>query len=77
MKFNSSIIIKAPKAKVAAYFADPQYLKNYQEGFLRKVQISGTPGETGAIARMYYQQGKNEMELTTYGQYYEVYFYGD
>ena len=64
MKFKSSIIIDRPQKIVAAYFADPQYLGEYQDGFLRKELVSGNAGEEGAISKMYYQYGKNEMELT-------------
>jgi len=64
MKANGSIIINAPRDKVAQYFGDPQYLDQYQDTFLRKVQISGNPGQNNAIAKMYYTQGKDEMELT-------------
>ncbi len=64
MKFKGSIDIKAPIDKVTAFFADPKYLKEYQEGFIRKELISGTPGTAGAKSKMYYKMGKGEMELT-------------
>ena len=49
---------------VAKYFANPQYLSEYQEGFLRKELVSGEAGQPGAVSKMYYQMGKGEMELT-------------
>ena len=63
MKFKGSIDIDKPQAVVARYFADPQYLSEYQEGFLRKELVSGQPGQQGAISNMYYKMGKSEMEL--------------
>jgi hypothetical protein len=64
MKFTCSVTINASKEKVAAYFTNPDYLKEYQDGFLRKELIFGTPGKVNSISKMYYKQGKGEMELT-------------
>ena len=64
MKFNGTIDINQPLEKVAELFADPKYLKEYQDGFLRKELVSGTPGEDGTISKLYYKQGSGEMELT-------------
>ena len=64
MKFTCTVIINHPKEKVAAFFANPTYLKEYQEGFLRKELISGEQGQVNTISKMYYKQGKGEMELT-------------
>lgn len=64
MKFKGSIDINQPIEKVAALFANPDYLGEYQDGFLRKKLVSGTEGEVGAISKMYYTMGKGEMELT-------------
>ena len=64
MKFTGSVDINRPKDVVTSFFADPQYLKEYQDGFLRKELVSGNTGEDGAISKMYYQQGKHEMEIT-------------
>lgn len=64
MKFNHSIIINKPRDIVVKYFADPQYLKEYQDGFIKKELVSGIPGEDGAISKMYYDDGKRKMELT-------------
>ncbi len=49
---------------VTKYFADPKYLGEYQEGFVKKELESGVAGEDGAISKMYYKSGKHEMELT-------------
>ena len=63
MEFTCSIVINKPQKQVAEYFANPLYLKEYQDGFLRKELQSGTAGEDGAISNMYYKQGKREMLL--------------
>lgn len=64
MKFTCSITVHKPREEVVAYFSNPMYLKEYQEGFIRKEHISGKKGQTGAISKMYYKMGKSEMELT-------------
>ena len=64
MKFSGSIDIDRPIELVVKFFADPTLLKEYQEGFLRKDLVKGTAGEKGAVSKMYYVQGKGEMELT-------------
>lgn len=64
MKFTCSITINKPKTEVATLFANPEYLKYYQDGFIRKQHVSGNEGATGAVAKMYYKMGKGEMELT-------------
>lgn len=76
MKFSGSIDIDKPQQVVASFFADPQYLGEYQEGFLRKELVSGTAGQEGAVSKMYYQMGKKEMELTetiTSNQFPEIF----
>lgn len=64
MKFNGTIDINQPLEKVAAYFADPAYLKEYQEGFEKKELLKGEAGKEGAISKMFYRNGKHEMVLT-------------
>lgn len=64
MKHKGFIDINQSLDKVTRLFADPNNLKEYQDGFIKKVHISGDEGQTGAIAKMYYKHGKNEMELT-------------
>lgn len=64
MKFTGTIDIDKPREVVTSFFANPEYLGEYQEGFLRKELVSGTAGQEGAISNMYYQMGKGEMELT-------------
>ncbi len=64
MKFEGSKEINKPREEVVKYFADPQYLGNYQDGFIGKELISGKAGADGAVSKMYYQYGKRDMELT-------------
>lgn len=63
MKFTCTVTINLPKEKVAKLFADPKYLKEYQEGFEKKELISGKHGQVGAISNLYYKTKKNSMEL--------------
>ena len=55
MKFTCSISVNKPREQVVEYFSNPKYLKEYQEGFIRKNPISGYEGQTGAISKMYYK----------------------
>jgi uncharacterized membrane protein len=64
MKFKGLIEIEQPIEKVVELFADPKYLGEYQDGFLRKKLVSGNRSENGAVSKMYYKHGKREMELT-------------
>ena len=64
MKFQGYVIIQQPRAMVVEYFEDPNYLKEYQDGFLRKIQLNGEAGADGAVSNLYYQYRKSEMELT-------------
>ena len=64
MKFKGSIDTNKPRAKVAELFVDPNSLKEYQDGFLKKELVTGQMGQEGAISKMYYKLGKRDMELT-------------
>lgn len=64
MKYVGAIEINKSKEEVVKYFEDPQYPKNHQDGFLRKVHISSEKGQKDVVSKMYYKQGKGEMELT-------------
>jgi hypothetical protein len=64
MKFKVAKDINQPQQLVAQLFADPNNLKEYQEGFIRKEVISGIAGKDGTISKMYYKTNKYEMELT-------------
>ena len=64
MKFTGYVDIQKPRDVVVKYFADPAYLGEYQDGFVKKDLVSGEPGQDGAISTMFYSQGKRDMELT-------------
>lgn len=64
MIHKGHIDINQSLQKVTELFADPNNLKEYQDGFIRKVHVSGEKGKTGAVSKIYYKHGKNEMELT-------------
>jgi len=64
MKFSCSVTINKHRKSIVDFFSNLKYLKDYQEGFIRKVHISGEEGQTGAVSKMYYKMGKAEIELT-------------
>lgn len=64
MKFKCIVAINRSKDVVAKYFENPDYLIEYQDGFLGKELVSGTHGENGAVSKMLYKMGKGQMELT-------------
>ncbi|MBX2827866.1 MAG: SRPBCC family protein [Flavobacteriaceae bacterium] len=64
MKFTCTTEIECPQEKVAALFANPKYLKEYQDSFISKELLQGEEGKNGAVSRMLYKQGKGQMELT-------------
>lgn len=61
MKFTCTVIINQPIDLVAELFINPDNLKEYQDGFLKKEIVSGVPAEVGTVSRMYYKQGKRDM----------------
>ena len=63
MKFTGSIEIAKPRSEVVKYFADPQYLGNFQDGFVRKEHVQGEAGQDGAVSKMFYKYGSRDMEL--------------
>lgn len=63
MKHKGFIDINQSRNKVVELFEDPKNLKEYQDGFIRKEPVSGKQGHVGAVSKMYYKHGKQEMEL--------------
>jgi len=63
MKFNSSVIINASRDRVVELYLDQSQLAEHQDGFLRKETLSGLYPEVNAKSRIYFKQGKSEMEL--------------
>jgi hypothetical protein len=64
MKIQGSLDIKKPQSIVAELFADPENLKEYQDGFQKKELVSGNMGQEGAVSIMYYKDKHRTMELT-------------
>jgi hypothetical protein len=64
MHIKGSIEIEKPREEVVRYFKDPQYLGEYQDGFVKKDLLSGRVGQEGSVSKMYYESGKRKMELT-------------
>ena len=64
MKFTCSVTIHKPRKIVVDFFENPDFLGEYQEGFIKKVLISGEVGKENTVSKMYYKMGKGEMELT-------------
>ena len=63
MKFNSSMVIQAPRDRVVELFSNPDNLSKWQDGYQRSEPVSGTPGQPGAQKKMFYSMGGREMEL--------------
>ncbi len=64
MKFKGSVEINQSREKVTQLFADPNHLKEYQDGFVKKVLVKGTAGKAGAVSNLHYAAGKRKMVLT-------------
>ncbi len=64
MKFKGAVEIAKPREEVVKYFADPQYLGEYQDGFVLKELLEGEAGQDGAVSKMLYKYGNRDMELT-------------
>lgn len=63
MKYNSTMEIRAPRSRVVDLFHNPDNLSKWQDGFKGVEQVSGTPGETGAQKKMFYDNRGQDMEL--------------
>jgi hypothetical protein len=63
LKFTCTVDIDAPKAKVAALFADPENYKKWQEGFVSIRTVNGTPGTIGSKSIIKYDTGKHKLDL--------------
>ncbi len=64
MKFINTVVINRPIETVFTLFKDPTYLKEYQDGFVKKLLISGREGEVGVVSEMNSQNGKTTMLIT-------------
>ncbi|MFK7948820.1 MAG: SRPBCC family protein [Saprospiraceae bacterium] len=64
MKFKCSVEINKSREEVVKYFINPQYLGEYQDGFIRKELVRGESCQKDAVSKMYYKQSKLDMEIT-------------
>ncbi len=64
MKFTCSTEINKSRDTVVKYFADPQYLPEFQDGFVSKELLSGNAGENDAVSKMTYLHKGRDMILT-------------
>lgn len=64
MKIRGSIIVEKPREEVVSCFRNPNFLGEYQDGFVKKELIEGVEGEKGAISKMYYKMGNHDLILT-------------
>ena len=62
MKYTCTTTIALPIDKVAALWENEATLHEWQDGFDRIEQLSGTPNTQGATAKIYFN-GKHKMEL--------------
>jgi len=56
MKFSCHVIIKAPLNTVIELFENPDNLKEWQDGFISLVPVSGVPGEVGSKSKLSYEK---------------------
>ena len=64
MKYSHEILINSSREEVVTKMKDPDNFKHWQEGFISYQHISGTPGEEGARAKLIYEIGKRNIEMT-------------
>jgi len=64
MKFKGFVEIDKSRDEVVKFFTNPKYLGEYQDGFVKKEPISEMLGKDGTVSKMFYKQGKRDMELT-------------
>jgi len=63
MKYSSSMEINAPRERVVDLFRNPDNLAKWQDGFKGTEQVAGSPGETSAQKKMFYDNRGQDMEL--------------
>lgn len=64
MRFTGSVDVDRPLQVVADLFADPDNRSEYQDGFRSWEPVGGTPGEDGAVSKLYYSNRGRDMVLT-------------
>lgn len=64
MKYTCEIVIDRPLDEVIALFDNPDNLKEWQPGLIDIEHLSGDPGHPGAKARLKYNMGNRNVEMT-------------
>ena len=64
MKFKLKLTIEKPLADVWNIFADAENLKKWQPTLKKIDVISGTPGQTGSVSKLIYEESEREFSLT-------------
>jgi len=64
MKFKLELTIEKPLVEVWKIFADTDNLKKWQPTLQNIEIINGTPGQTGAISKLNYEENERKFSLT-------------
>ena len=64
MKFTLELPIRKPRAEVWKAFDNVENMKKWQPTLIKFDNVSGTPGQPGAVSRLTYAEGKREFFLT-------------
>ena len=64
MKFTLELPIRKSRAEVWKAFDNVENMKKWQPTLIKFENMSGTPGQPGAVSRLTYAEGKREFFLT-------------
>ncbi len=64
MKYQCSIIIDLPLNEVIQKLDNPDHLKHWMPNLIRYEIVQGKPGEEGSKMKLFFKQGKKQMETT-------------
>jgi hypothetical protein len=63
MKFTLELPIDKPRAEVWKAFDNPENMKIWQPSLISFDRISGTPGQSGAVSRLTYEENGRQFTL--------------
>ena len=63
MKFKLELPINKPRAEVWKAFDNVENMKKWQPALVSFENISGTPGQPGAVSKLTYEEGGREFSL--------------
>lgn len=63
MKYKGSIEVNKPRELVVKCFENPDFAKEYQDGYVRQEVIEGDPGTDGSKTTLFYKYGSRDMIL--------------